>query len=62
MAAIITRSMGWREMGLAVLVYPFYWMLHIGACIMALWELMFNPYLWRKTPHSMSTMSHPQPQ
>lgn len=59
MAAVIVRKMGWKHMIDAVLAYPFYWFLHIGACVMAIWELMVCPYRWRKTPHSVSRMTAP---
>ncbi len=54
MAAVIVRTMRWKYMLDAVLAYPFYWFLHIGACVIAIWELVVSPYRWRKTPHNRS--------
>lgn len=33
------------------LLYPFYWLLHPIAALIAVFELIFAPYYWRKTIH-----------
>lgn len=47
----------WRTMGLAILVYPFYWILHSAASARALWQLFIKPYHWDKTQHGLTKMS-----
>lgn len=50
-ALIVCRDEGWNAMGLAIITYPLYWLLHSVASFRALWQLVFNPYYWEKTTH-----------
>lgn len=43
---------GWRIMGYALL-NPFYWVLHSIAAWRALYQLLFDPHRWEKTPHGL---------
>ncbi len=58
LAALALRQAGegWRSAGmaLAVILYPFYWLLHSVASFRALWQLLFAPYFWDKTPHGLT--------
>lgn len=44
----------WEGMGIAAVIYPFYWLLHILASFIALYDLAFRPHHWRKTGHGLS--------
>lgn len=47
---------GWRFYRLLWLVplFPLYWMLHSCASFHALYQLIYRPYYWEKTPHGLS--------
>lgn len=45
----------WRDMRLALLVFPFYWLLHSVACARALWQLVTAPHYWEKTTHGLTS-------
>jgi glycosyltransferase XagB len=46
----------WRNMRLAVTLFPFYWFLHSFASFKALWQLIRRPHYWEKTPHGVSAV------
>lgn len=50
------KALHWKEMALAVLVFPAYWILHSVASARALWQLFYKPYHWDKTEHGLSKM------
>lgn len=51
----VVRRERWHEdMRLALLVFPFYWLLHSIACVRALWQLASAPHYWEKTTHGLS--------
>lgn len=54
MAWRMVRDLRWPEMGLAVLGFPFYWILHSVASFRALWQLMTAPSHWEKTEHGLT--------
>ncbi len=45
---------GWYHMRIAMLMYPFYWLLHSVAAGFALYELAVKPHYWAKTKHGVS--------
>ncbi|MFO1242549.1 MAG: glycosyltransferase [Rickettsiales bacterium] len=47
----------WRTMGIAVALFPFYWVLHSIASARALWQLFLKPYHWDKTEHGLTKMT-----
>jgi hypothetical protein len=47
---------GWRDIRAAVVLYPFYWLLHSIACFRALWQLSVSPHYWDKTRHGVSRL------
>jgi hypothetical protein len=47
---------GWRLMGRAFWLYPFYWLLHSVAAGRALWQLATAPHYWEKTKHGVSKL------
>ena len=49
----------WLRAAVAVLA-PVYWILHSLAAYKALWQLVFRPYHWEKTPHGLSSVAPPQ--
>jgi cellulose synthase/poly-beta-1,6-N-acetylglucosamine synthase-like glycosyltransferase len=53
--AVLARER-WHHMRLALLAYPFYWMLHSIAAARALYQLAFDPHRWEKTKHGVSTI------
>ncbi len=53
-AILVVYKRGWKNMKLAMLLFPFYWFLHSVASFIALWELIFRPHFWNKTPHGVS--------
>jgi hypothetical protein len=50
------RLVFWGHMRRALLVYPFYWLLHSVACARALYQLATNPHYWDKTRHGVSRL------
>lgn len=46
----------WPNMGLALAVYPFYWLLHSLAAARALWQLATSPHYWDKTTHGVTRL------
>ncbi len=55
-ARSIIRLEKWHNMQLALLAYPFYWLLHSFAAARALWQLATAPHYWDKTTHGISTL------
>lgn len=55
-ARAVIRLERWSGMGAAMLLYPFYWLLHSVACARALWQLARAPHYWAKTRHGMSKL------
>ena len=53
-ARTVIRLEKWQNMGLALLAYPFYWLLHSLAAARALWQLATAPHYWDKTTHGIS--------
>lgn len=53
-AHAVLRLEKWDGMGRAMLVFPFYWLLHSVACARALWQLARAPHYWEKTTHGVS--------
>lgn len=56
-ARAVLRIEGWQRMRLAMLAYPFYWMLHSIAAARALWQLITAPHYWEKTCHGVSQIN-----
>jgi glycosyltransferase XagB len=48
---IITYRNSWSNMLKSTLLYPFYFIIHIIASYMALYQLCTNPHYWEKTEH-----------
>ncbi|MEJ0009598.1 MAG: glycosyltransferase family 2 protein [Alphaproteobacteria bacterium] len=46
----------WADMRIALLVFPFYWLLHSFASIRALIQLLTAPHYWEKTTHGVSRL------
>lgn len=57
MASRTVEHRHWRTMGLAVAIFPFYWVLHSVASARALWQLFIKPYHWDKTQHGLTKIS-----
>lgn len=53
-AVVVARDQEWKQMGLAIALFPFYWLLHSIASFRALWQLFRQPYRWDKTAHGHS--------
>lgn len=53
---LVIRRRGWPGMYLAAFSFPFYWILHSLASFKALWQLLFRPHFWEKTPHGISRL------
>ena len=53
-ARAVLRIEGWERMRLAMLLYPFYWLLHSLAAARALGQLIVRPHYWEKTKHGMT--------
>lgn len=53
-AVFIILHQRWRRMGMAMLVFPFYWLLHSVAAYRAVWQLACAPHKWEKTPHGFT--------
>ncbi|MBN8530533.1 MAG: glycosyltransferase [Alphaproteobacteria bacterium] len=53
-AYLSSRIMGWKGMKLAILSFPFYWILHSIASFRAIWQLIVAPHYWDKTAHGVS--------
>lgn len=58
MAWSLCQSMRWKGMKLAVLGFPFYWILHSVASFKALWQLLFAPFYWEKTQHGLTSIKN----
>lgn len=48
----------WYHLRRAMLVYPFYWLLHSLAAGLALYQLTVKPHYWAKTKHGVSRLLH----
>lgn len=48
------RQERWPSMRRALMLYPFYWVLHSLAALVAVGELLWRPHYWRKTRHGVS--------
>jgi cellulose synthase/poly-beta-1,6-N-acetylglucosamine synthase-like glycosyltransferase len=57
-ASVLVKDQQWKHMHLAVLGYPFYWILHSLAGFRAFWQLIHHPHYWEKTPHGQSLLAH----
>lgn len=55
-ARAVLRLERWSGMTAALLVFPFYWILHSIACARALWQLARAPHRWEKTTHGVSSV------
>jgi cellulose synthase/poly-beta-1,6-N-acetylglucosamine synthase-like glycosyltransferase len=55
-ARSIIRLEKWKNMGLALAAYPFYWLLHSLAAARACWQLIVAPHYWDKTTHGVSSL------
>ena len=53
-ARAVLQIHGWQHMRRAMLVYPFYWLLHSVAAGRALLQLAFKPHYWEKTLHGVT--------
>lgn len=51
--AAVRREPGSSMLG-AMLIYPFYWLLHSVACLRAIAQLIYAPHAWEKTTHGVS--------
>ena len=52
------RLEDWDGMRLALVLYPFYWLLHSFAAARAVVQLLIAPHYWDKTTHGVSRFSH----
>lgn len=51
-AYVVLRETKWSLLKFgALIIYPFYFILHIIASYRAVWEIMTSPFKWNKTPH-----------
>jgi cellulose synthase/poly-beta-1,6-N-acetylglucosamine synthase-like glycosyltransferase len=50
----ILKKILWPINYAIVLIYPFYFILHSIACYRAIFEILFKPFVWNKTPHGQS--------
>lgn len=55
-ALSVVRIERWQGMRWALAAYPFYWLLHSIASILAIWQLARAPHVWSKTAHGVSRM------
>ncbi len=53
-ARAVLKLEGWQYMHLALLAYPFYWLLHSAAAVRAFYQLIAAPHYWEKTRHGVS--------
>lgn len=53
MAIASVKHWQWRGMALALLAFPFYWLLHSVASYRAVWQLLTRPHYWDKTTHGI---------
>ncbi len=54
LAAMTVQRRGWEGMWRAILLFPFYWILHSFASFRALRQLFTAPFHWDKTEHGIS--------
>ncbi|MCI5050201.1 MAG: glycosyltransferase [Rickettsiales bacterium] len=59
LAAAKKWSHSWRSTSIApaILMFPFYWLLHSIASLRALWQLVFKPHYWDKTTHGVTRIN-----
>jgi len=50
---VITKN-GWNNMKSSILLFPFYWILHVVASLKAVWDVITRPHHWEKTEHGVS--------
>jgi len=53
-AFVVVSYQKWPRMGGAIVMFPFYWVLHSVASFKALWQLITKPYYWEKTNHGLT--------
>ncbi len=56
-AAAAPLKRGWRGLCVFGMTAPFYWLLTSLAAYKALWQIIFRPYYWGKTDHTISKMA-----
>ncbi len=49
----VLRDTGWKQMHSALLMFPFYWLLHSLASFRGLYQLITRPHYWDKTTHGV---------
>ncbi len=57
-AVTVIYNRKWWETAPAILLFPFYWILHSIASFRALWQLITNPHYWDKTEHGQTAYAH----
>lgn len=53
-AAIAPLKRGWRRLCIYGITAPLYWLLTSIAAYKAVWQIIFRPYYWEKTNHTIS--------
>jgi cellulose synthase/poly-beta-1,6-N-acetylglucosamine synthase-like glycosyltransferase len=49
----VVQESSWPKMHAAMVVFPFYWILHSLASFRGLWQLITRPHYWDKTEHGV---------
>lgn len=57
LGALQVKDHGQRPSLLAIVSYPFYWLLISVAAYRALWQLVCDPFAWEKTPHGTTAVT-----
>jgi cellulose synthase/poly-beta-1,6-N-acetylglucosamine synthase-like glycosyltransferase len=60
LAGLAAVRRGWLVLLPQILLMPFYWLLISAAAYRAAWQLLVNPYLWEKTPHTARRRATPR--
>ena len=58
LAGMVVQKRRWAGMIPAIILFPFYWLLHSLASFKALWQLLVRPHFWEKTAHGLSRSLH----
>lgn len=60
LAIAAVKHWQWKHMTTAIILFPFYWLLHSIASFKALWQLIFRPHFWEKTTHGLTQLREPE--
>ncbi len=53
-AVVVMAANRWWRMLPYILIFPFYWLMHVVASFRAIWSLIKQPHHWDKTAHGVS--------